>query len=123
MLTGFNNNITYKDKVYHIQTEDGGIKNPVITTLLYYKGAVIASKKTDYTDLLGKEGHKKTIREMMERQHKIMIKALLTGKFDTHTSSGRSDTGATTNNPPKKKPIRKSLDDVLLDYISEGEDK
>ncbi|MFZ3121795.1 MAG: hypothetical protein WA104_00255 [Thermodesulfovibrionales bacterium] len=45
MLVGYNNNVTYKGKVYHVQTEDSGLNNPVIVTLLYFKGTILASKK------------------------------------------------------------------------------
>ena len=45
MLVGYNNNVTYKGKVYHVQTEDSGLNNPIIVTLLYIKGTILASKK------------------------------------------------------------------------------
>ena len=37
MLVGFNTNISYKDKIYHVQTEDSGKVNPVVVTLLYHE--------------------------------------------------------------------------------------
>lgn len=82
MLTGFNNNIVYKNETFHIQTEDGGPKNPVITTLIYRKGAIVASKKSNYEHIMKEENAEKTIRQLMENQHKNMIKALLGGKFN-----------------------------------------
>ncbi len=82
MLTGFNNNIVYKNDVYHVQTEDGGLKNPVITTLIYRKGAIVASKKISYADIMYKEDAEETIRQLMENQHRNMIKALLGGIFN-----------------------------------------
>ncbi len=45
MLVGYNDNITFKGKVYHVQTEDSGLKNPIIVTLLYFRGVILASKK------------------------------------------------------------------------------
>jgi hypothetical protein len=83
MLTGFNNNIVYKNETFHVQTEDGGPKNPVITTLIYHKGAIVASKKSNYEHILNEENADKTIRKLMENQHKNMVKALLGGKFNT----------------------------------------
>ncbi len=35
MVVGFNHNFRYKGEVYHVQTEDGGLKSPNIVTLLY----------------------------------------------------------------------------------------
>lgn len=52
MLSGFNTNITYRNNKYHIQTEDSGVKNPVIVTLLYFEGEIIASKKRAISTLL-----------------------------------------------------------------------
>jgi hypothetical protein len=82
MLIGFNNNIDYKDDVYHVQTENSGPDKPVITTFIYLKGSIVASKKHDYMDILNEENSEKTIRQLMENQHKNMIKALLAGKFN-----------------------------------------
>jgi hypothetical protein len=82
MLTGFNNNIIYKNDTFHVQTEDGGTKNPVITTLIYHKGAIVGSKKSSYEHIMKEENAEQTIRQLMENQHKNMIKALLGGKFN-----------------------------------------
>ncbi len=82
MLAGFNNNIVYKNDIYHVQTENGGPRNPVITTLVYRKGTIVASKKISYTDIIHEENAKETIRQLMENQHKNMIKALLGGRLE-----------------------------------------
>lgn len=81
MLSGFNNNVVYNNQTYHVQTEDGGPTNPVITTFIYLKGAIVASRKNSYKDLIRDENPENTVRELMENQHKIMIKALLGGKL------------------------------------------
>ena len=62
MLVGYNNNVTYKGKVYHVQTEDSGLNNPIIVTLLYIKGTILASKKTSYSHLIGIKDIKKSPR-------------------------------------------------------------
>ncbi len=81
MLIGFNNNIVYKSNVYHVQTEDGGPKNPKIVSLIYLKGVIVASKKTSYADLMNEDNFEETIKLLMEDQHRNMIKDLLRGKF------------------------------------------
>ncbi|MDI6744740.1 MAG: hypothetical protein QMD07_05110 [Thermodesulfovibrionales bacterium] len=78
MLVGYNNNITYKGKVYHVQTEDSGLNNPIIVTLLYFKGTILASKKISYSHLIGIKDIKKSVRELMQEQHKAMLKELNT---------------------------------------------
>jgi hypothetical protein len=81
MLTGFNNNVTYKEDVFHVQTEDGGPNNPVITTHIYLKGAIMASEKYSYAHITNEENAQEKIMQLMESQHKQMIKSLLGGKF------------------------------------------
>jgi hypothetical protein len=81
MLVGYNTNISYKDKIYHIQTEDSGQSNPVILTLLYSKGAILASKKTGYAHIIAEPDFEDKVRTIMRVQHKEMIKELLSGKY------------------------------------------
>src|ERR1051326_3379328 len=50
MITGFNTDIKHGDKVYHIQTEDKGLANPFIESLVYVGGEILASKKTSYAE-------------------------------------------------------------------------
>ncbi len=140
MLTGYNTNITYKNKLYHVQTEDSGENNPVIVSLLYYKGAILASKKTNYSHLINDPDFKNKIREMMKEQHKSLIKELLDGK---HTSDSIVETFIEkSTEEPLKQPLKngdeehleqtiqnahenkdqiiqktQSLDDILLNYI------
>jgi hypothetical protein len=83
MLVGYNTNISYKDNVYHIQTEDSGQGNPVIVTLLYSKGAILASKKTSYEQIVTAPDFQEKVRKLMKAQHKFMIKELLSGKYTT----------------------------------------
>jgi hypothetical protein len=129
MLVGYNTNVPYKGKLYHVQTEDNGTKNPVIVTLLYIKGTILASKKTNYAQLVSSPGYKEAVRELMKEQHKTMIKELIRG---VHTGSEPPDTPAgqtapeetaqtEEQKPEQPKQIAKSLDDILLDYIIKGE--
>jgi len=120
MLTGYNTNISYKGNTYHIQTEDSGIKNPLIITLLYSKGAIITSKKTSYAQIVNDPDCKEKVKRLMKQQHKTMIKELLSGRY-----TGEYSTEEETKEPnePKevtpdnKNQISESLDDVLLNYI------
>jgi hypothetical protein len=83
MITGFNHNIKHKGRVYHVQTEDSGPKNPHIITHLFVGGNIVSSKKTQYADLVGKPDYEATVRKMMEEQHKQMLRSLVNGAFDT----------------------------------------
>ncbi len=81
-VTGFNHNIKHKGKVYHVQTEDSGVRNPHIITHLFVGGNILASKKTSYADILGAENLQDVVRELMEEQHKEMLRNLINGVYD-----------------------------------------
>ncbi len=84
MLTGYNTDFKYQGKVYHVQTEDGGGNSPFITSLLYHQGAILASRKTSYADILKADCLDEVVRELMMEQHKQMIRDLMQGKLDIH---------------------------------------
>jgi len=82
MVLGFNHNLTYKGEVFHVQTEDSGVANPHIITLLYRGGVIISSKKTGYSDILKMDNLEVVVEELMKEQHKDMMRRLKTGEFD-----------------------------------------
>jgi hypothetical protein len=81
MLVGYNTNISYKEHVYHVQTEDSGQNNPVIVSLIYSQGAIIASRKTNYAHIAHDPDFREKVTRIMKTQHKWMMKELLAGKF------------------------------------------
>jgi hypothetical protein len=82
MVVGFNHNIKHKGKMYHIQTEDSGLENPHIITHLFVGGNILASKKTSYADIIGADSLASVVRELMEEQHKEMLRNLINGVYD-----------------------------------------
>jgi hypothetical protein len=82
-LLGFNNNVRHKGRVFHIQTEDSGIRHPhVITHLFADGGRILKSTKTSYAEHVGQDKLGETVRAMMQEQHKAMFIALRDGQFD-----------------------------------------
>jgi hypothetical protein len=88
-VTGFNHNIKHKGKVYHVQTEDSGVNNPHIITHLFVGGNILASKKTSYADILNAENLAEVVRELMEEQHKEMLRNLINGVYDSFDTASR----------------------------------
>ncbi len=82
MLLGYNHNITYKGSVFHIQTEDSGVKAPHIITLLYREGVILCSQKTSYADILKIDNLEAVVEDLMKEQHKDMLRRLKSGEFD-----------------------------------------
>lgn len=141
MLVGFNHNVMYRGEVFHIQTEDSGVGNPHIITLLYRGGTIICSKKTSYADILRVDNLAKVVEELMKEQHKEMLRRLKNGEFDARafpsgaapapkpmpSPAAKPAPAATVVPPapapaPPKPPVKSpekpsSLDDVILDFL------
>ncbi len=45
MITGFNTDVEYEGRVFHVQTEDKGRTNPVVESLVYSGGEIVASRR------------------------------------------------------------------------------
>ena len=115
MQLGFNENVIHKGNVYHIQTEDGGRKNPVITTLLFKEGVIMSSKRTSYADI---------IKSDKLDQHGIMLKNLKDGVFDKKEEKVEPQVKGAEKVEEKKGASlvsEKSLDDIILEYLSMSE--
>lgn len=109
MITGFNTNVPYNGKMYHVQTEDGGARNPVLTTLLYYQGAILVSEKSSYAEVLIEKDWKAKVLEKMKDQHRRVIKSLMAGKY----------TGEAKDTQEAGEEREKTLEETLLEYIIE----
>jgi len=82
-LVGYNTNVRHKGKLYHIQTEDSGVKRPhVITQLFADGGRIIASEKTSYQEHVKSENLNEIVKELMQQQHKRVFIALRDGEYD-----------------------------------------
>jgi len=84
MITGSNTNVRHKGRLFHVQTEDSGRRNPHVISHVYYGGTILASQKTRYQDLLDLESESldKDVRALIEEQHRAMLKRLKGGDFD-----------------------------------------
>jgi hypothetical protein len=83
VITGFNTDIKHGDRVFHVQTEDRGVGNPVVESLVYVGGEILLSKKSSYqTHVAEGRVDEKVVREMMDLQHRRIIEAIRRGRFD-----------------------------------------
>lgn len=82
MITGFNTDVRHRGLVFHVQTEDKGASNPVVESLVYVGGRVLASKRAEYAPLGAADKGDKGIQAIMERQHRLMIAAIQGGRLD-----------------------------------------
>jgi len=126
VITGFNTDIKHNEKVYHIQTEDKGLQNPYIESLVYVGGEILASKKTSYAEQVKTGVDEKWIGSLMEQQHRTMIAAIKRGRFD----SPADPTKVVASRPTMQTPMpgaapavaeageEKTLDQVIIDYLA-----
>jgi hypothetical protein len=93
-LVGYNTNVRHKGKLYHIQTEDSGVKRPhVITQLFADGGRILASEKTSYEDHLGAENLAEVVKKLMQEQHKRVFIGLRDGAYDEGGPTESIDSG------------------------------
>jgi hypothetical protein len=94
VITGFNTDIRYEGVTYHVQTEDKGLDTPLILSLVYVGGAIIASKRTNYDDLLQKGFDEKVLTERLQRQHKLICAAIRSGRVEELKRMGEQGASA-----------------------------
>ncbi|MFL6290857.1 MAG: hypothetical protein ACJ759_08185 [Thermoanaerobaculia bacterium] len=108
MITGYNTDIRHNEVVFHVQTEDKGLANPYIESLVYVGGQVLASKRANYAELLAEGKEEKDIVALMDHQHRTMIAAIRHGKLDAKLQSliAGKQTGQVPTEPPVTRQAR-----------------
>ena len=88
MTQGYNTRFDYKGSKFHVQTQDKGLNDHYVESLIYRSGQLLTSKKTFYTSFLNSPNLKKMISRIMEDQHKAIIQEIADGKFDRFLGGG-----------------------------------
>jgi hypothetical protein len=82
MITGFNTDVPHEGRVYHVQTEDGGKGNPILESLVYIGGTIVAKKLTPYPEPLNEEPSHDALTSLLKRQHQVIIAAIKAGRIE-----------------------------------------
>jgi hypothetical protein len=82
VITGFNTDIEYNGVTYHVQTEDKGVNTPLILSLVYDRGTILASKRSPYDDLLGGDFDERQLAERLQKQHQLICAAIKAGRIE-----------------------------------------
>ncbi len=110
MITGFNTDVEHAGKKFHVQTQEQGRSNPVVETLVYAGGEIVTFVTNSYADIVEASGQtREAVFERMEVQHEMLIRQILTGKFDQAPRSYGHNV-----------VTRRSLDEVVLDYLDDS---
>jgi len=129
MITGLNTDIQHQGTTYHVQTEDTGRKNATIVTILFKAGAILATRKTSYAEIVNAENLPAVLKDMMNDQHKKMIEDLQTGRISSEASRPAAKPAAARPPAASAAPEapssgrKKSLDDMILDYLATREER
>ncbi len=83
MITGYNTDVSHSDVVFHVQTEDKGLNVASIESLVYVGGQILGKRTTSYKSVIVHGEGKKSIVELMDRQHRLMIAEIHDGKYDS----------------------------------------
>jgi hypothetical protein len=108
MITGFNTDVDHQGRVFHVQTEDKGLQNPVVESLIYCGGEIIAQRQDPYTELTENGGYsEEDLLRRMEAQHQTMIREIYNGQYDDEAPLPFGHNIITN----------RSLDDVILGFL------
>jgi hypothetical protein len=128
MVGGFNTNVRYRGRIFHVQTEDSGPGHPHIVTLLYEAGAILFSKKTGYANQARGKNLEDAVRELMEEQHREMVRRLKAGALDdvvglaTPSKKAASERSAAPEVTEFGQGVisNRPLDEVVLAHLAAG---
>ena len=104
MITGFNTDVEHEGTVYHVQTEDKGLDSPLLLSLVYVGGAILASKRSRYDDLIEKGFDEKELAERLNRQHKLICAAIRQGRIEDLKRMTQREASAPQPSAPAASP-------------------
>ena len=93
MITGYNTDVEYEGVVYHVQTEDKGLETPIVLSLVYSGGAILAAKRSSYEDLVAGGFEEAALAERLKRQHRLICAAIHAGRVEELRQLSKPQTG------------------------------
>lgn len=116
MITGFNTDVPHEGHVYHVQTEDRGKDNPVLESLVYIGGTIVAKKRTPYPQPLNEEAGHEALASLLKRQHQVIIAAIKAGRIEELIQhSLKQQTSNAAEEPHANLGLAPPLPEVLLE--------
>lgn len=110
MITGFNTDVEHDGITYHVQTEDKGLETPLLLSLVYTGGEILASKRVRYDDLLAEGFDEKVLADRLQRQHKLICAAIRAGRLDDLRRM--SERESATRSAAKKESAKEALEEM-----------
>ena len=104
MIAGYNTDVQHDGIVYHVQTEDKGLGMPVIVSLVYAGGEVLAGKRSPYDDLVAAGFDERILAERLQHQHKLICAAVRAGRIEDLKRLSRREATGTSPPAPREEP-------------------
>jgi hypothetical protein len=79
------------------------LKSPLILSLVYVGGTILASKRTPYDDLIASGFDENKLADRLQRQHKLICAAIHTGRIEDLKRQTERDAGSRPK-PPEPEP-------------------
>ena len=121
MITGFNTDIEHDGVIYHVQTEDKGLDSPIILSLVYTGGTILAAKRSPYKDLIESGFSDEALGERLKRQHRLICAAIHSGRINDLKKMGAHRLGAPAVEgfivPAEAKSIEAEVFEVKADHV------
>jgi hypothetical protein len=107
VITGFNTDIEHDGVVYHVQTEDKGLASPIILSLVYSGGAILASKRSPYHDLIIAGFDEEKLSQRLKHQHRLICAAVNAGRIEELKGMGGARITHVEKVAPPASPVQK----------------
>lgn len=83
-VMGLNSNVSVRGVVYHIQTEDLGLRSAQVVTHVFVDGGqVVKVARVDYARHLDKPGLRVALPKVMKAHHALVARKLASGELDS----------------------------------------
>lgn len=116
MITGYNTDVEHDGVVYHVQTEDKGLETPFILSLVYSGGAILASKRSRYEDLIESGFSDEALSERLKRQHLLICAAIHAGRvLDLKRMAGAEAEMSAVETPADSDLITTSIEEEMAE--------
>jgi hypothetical protein len=119
VITGFNTDIEHDGVVYHVQTEDKGLASPLILSLVYSGGAILAAKRSPYNDLIIAGFDEEKLSQRLKHQHRLICAAITAGRIEELKGMGGSRKDGRERTAPPASPAQNVNEPMIVETSSE----
>jgi hypothetical protein len=118
VITGFNTDIEFGGVTYHVQTEDKGTAKPMILSLVYDGGTILASKRSPYDDLVESGLDERVLAERLQKQHTLICAAVRSGRIEDLKKMTRRDSAKARSEVAQIFPAGEAVQKPAESFVS-----